>query len=43
MHCAADVRTIGRFTTITGYLDRAGNLHETREAAEAANCHKEKK
>ncbi|GEB97733.1 hypothetical protein CFL01nite_12280 [Corynebacterium flavescens] len=42
VHCEADVRTIGRFTTITGYKDLAGNLHKTRQAAEAANCHKEK-
>ena len=38
IHCAADVYAMGSFTTITGYRDRVGNLHKTRQAAEAANC-----
>lgn len=38
IHATADVYAVGRFTTITGYRDRAGKLHTTRQAAEAANC-----
>jgi|GEM_PF-4979361 len=40
VHCVADVRAVGRFTTITRYKDLAGNLHVTREDAEDANCHR---